>query len=304
MAQKNGFDRNLPPKLISQLNELEAQKGSWWHALIRKNDTFFAIRPGYLSVYTKGGSLLRVELGSKGQLRCMVHEEYLFLRSLRPYVDINKGSPHEFRFIKNGHELVQNYPAVQRRIRKFQGEERHGVGLIASKISNVIDIEVTDQQPVNEPPSSHKNKKKSRKGSIDLAAVSDGIIWFYEAKLLVNQELSSQKGKQPPIIRQVERYGEWIKKKEDKIVTVFNKAMDSYRQLQGPFFQKRRKTISEIKRVRPRPVLLIFGFNEIQRRKKLQTVLKELHDHKVKADIVTIGNPQSLTAKRLFKPNG
>ena len=70
-----------------------------------------------------------------------MHEEYLFLRSTRPYVDINKGSPHEFRFIKNGHELVQNYPAVQRRIRKFQGEERHGVGLIASKVPNVIDIE-------------------------------------------------------------------------------------------------------------------------------------------------------------------
>lgn len=304
MAKKNGFDRELSPKLISRLNELETKKGSWWHSLIRKDDTFFAIRPGYLSVYTKGGSLLKIELGSNGQLRCIVHEEYLFLRSVRPYVDINKGSEHKFRFIKNAQELVQHYSAVQRRIRKSQGEERHGVGLIASKISNVIDIEVTDQQPVNEAPASDKNKKKSRKGSIDLAAVSDGIIWFYEAKLLSNQELSSQKG-QPPIIRQVARYREWIEKKENKIVAVFNKARDFYGQLQGPLFQKRRKAISEITGVRRRPVLLIFGFNEIQRRKKLPSVLKGLDQHGIKGeDIITIGNAQSLKAARLFKPNG
>ena len=298
-----GFTRELPLKLISQLNELEADPKSWWNSLLRKKNTFFAVRPGYLSVYTCGGLLLRIELGNKGRLSCKVHEEYLFLSSTRPYVNLNKDSEHIFNFITSLQGLVQdkNYQSVQNRIKKYQGEERQGVGLIASKIHSVLDIEVTAEQPTGRAVSS--SVQESGRGSIDLLAVdSKGILWFFEAKLLRNPELRAKNSK-PAVIKQIDRYEEWLDKNERKIVDAYNNVLSSYSKLKGSFFQKRRETTKVIKGIRKRPVLLVYGFTEPQRKGKLPPLREELLKHGLSTDdILTIGNAGNLTKKRLFSP--
>ncbi|MFQ5736167.1 MAG: hypothetical protein ACE5GY_04805 [Thermodesulfobacteriota bacterium] len=301
MANVSGFSRTVSLDLVSELNKLEADNNSWWHSLVRKKGVFFAIRPGYLSVYTSGGLFLKIQLKSNGHLSCEVHEEYLLLRSDRPYVDLNQRSEHKQRYIRTLEELVQerNFQSVQRRIVKFQGEERQGVGLIASKIPSVIDIEITDEQSARNPSSSETKRRHT--GSIDLSAVApDGTAWFYEAKLLVNPELRASRGK-PPIIRQLGRYEEWIMKNERRIVEEFNNIRNAYLELQGSFFKKRIEAVPVITCVRSRPVLLIYGFNRNEQKSKLPAVLEELYNHGLRPeDAMTIGSPSNLKATRFF----
>lgn len=287
--------------LVSRLNELEADNNSWWHSLVRKKGVFFAVRPGYLSVYTSGGLLLKIQLKSNGHLSCVMHEEYLPLRSNRPYVDLNEGADHNQRHIRTLEELVEekNFQSVQRRISRFQGEERQGVGLIASKAASVIDIEITGEQSARNPDSSDTGRRPT--GSIDLSAVApDGTVWFYEAKLLANPELRASSGK-PPIIRQLGRYEEWILKNERRIIEEFNNIRSTYAELQGSFFKKRLETIPFITGVRSRPVLLIYGFNRNEQGSKLPIILKELYNHGLKSeDAMSIGGPGNLKFTRLI----
>lgn len=287
--------------LVSRLNELEAESNSWWHSLTRKKGVFFAVRPGYLSVYTSGGLLLKIQLKSNGHLSCVMHEEYLPLRSNRPYVDLNEGADHNQRHIRTLEELVEekNFQSVQRRISRFQGEERQGVGLIASKAANVIDIEITGEQSARNPDSSDTGRRPT--GSIDLSAVApDGTVWFYEAKLLGNQELRAPSGK-PPIIRQLGRYEEWILKNERRIIEEFNNIRSAYFELKGSFFKKRLETIPVITGVRSRPVLLVYGFNRNEQNSKLPVVLGDLYDYGLRPeDAITIGNPGNLKSMRFL----
>jgi len=301
LAKVSGLNRTVPAGLVSRLNELEAESNSWWHSLTKKKGVFFAVRPGHISVYTSGGLLLKIQLKSNGHLSCEVHEEYLPLRSSRPYVDLNEGADYNQRHIRTLEELVQekNFQTVQRRISRFQGEERQGVGLVAANVASVIDIEITGEQSARNPDSSDTGRRPT--GSIDLSAVApDGTLWFYEAKLLGNQELRASNGK-PPIIRQLGRYEEWIMKNERRIVEEFNNIRSAYQELQGSFFKKRLETIPVITSVRSRPVLLIYGFNRNEQRSNLPVILEELYSHGLKPeDAITIGDPGNLRSARFF----
>lgn len=297
----NGLSRTVPVGLVSRLNELELDNNSWWHSLTKKKGVFFAVRPGYISVYTSGGLLLKIQLKSNGHLSCEMHEEYLTLRSNRPYVDLNQGADHNQRQIRTLEELVEekNFQSVQRRISRFQGEERQGVGLVASNVARVIDIEITGEQSARNPDSSDTGRRPT--GSIDLSAVApDGTVWFYEAKLLGNQELRSSSGK-PPIIRQLGRYEEWIMKNERRIIEEFNNIRSAYAELQGSFFRKRLETIPVITGVRSRPVLLIYGFNRNEQRSELPVILGDLRKYGLRPeDAITIGDPGNLRSARFF----
>ena len=299
---KRKFDRAIPETLIEQLNTLVEDQESWWNFLVNKDDTFIAVRPGYISVYTGGGSLLKIMPGKNNGLICQTHQEYLFLKSTKPYVDLNSDNIPQVCIIDSIEKLIQNYPSAQRRIRLHMGLERQGVGKIAARIPNVIDIEVTDQQPAGE--SLVSEGVSSKKGSIDLAAVdSHGVLWFYEAKLLGNPELRASKGT-PLIIGQLNRYAEWIARKSSEIVPAFNNLRDNYTNLKGHFFKERVQNIPKIKDVRKRPILLVFGFDRAQQKKDLPSVLGDLYQCGLSAkDVITIGNPENLTVRGLFVPN-
>jgi hypothetical protein len=288
------FSRNLHDDLIKNLNDLHGDKNSWWHTLVNREqkDTFFAVRPGYLSVYTNGGSLLTIKFRER-HLIATIHEEYLILpnKSGR-YVQLDTEDAHQVLAIRTTEELVKQYAQVQSRIKRCAGTERQHVGALAAHLPSVIDIEATGTQGVEE----------KQRGSVDLVAVDpEGTVWFYEAKLLENKELVAEEAP-PPVVYQLQRYKNWIIQNETKLICAYQRTQQFYAMLEGKFFRTRCRVIPSVKSIRKDPVLLVLGYDAAQEKERLPGVLAGLAKHGI-SEYLSFGMPQRVDDPyRLFKP--
>lgn len=288
------FCRQLPDQIIEKLNELHRKPMSWWHSLINREqkDTFFAVRPGYLSVYTNGGCLLKIEFRER-RLIASIHEEYLILRNKsNPYVQLDTEETHQVLAIRTTEELVKQYAQVQSRIKRCAGIERQHVGALAAHLPSVIDIEATGTQGVEE----------KQRGSVDLVAVDpEGTVWFYEAKLLENKELVAEEAP-PPVVYQLQRYKNWIIQNEARILWAYQRTQQFYAMLEGKFFRTRCRVIPSVKGIRKDPVLLVLGYDAAQEKERLPGVLAGLAKHGI-SEYLSFGMPQRVDDPyRLFKP--
>ena len=271
------FHRDLPRRLIERLNELYQDPDSWWHRLVDYRDKdskadhqpFFAVRNGYLSVYTNGGSLLKIKL-SRGNVSCQIHEEYVIQRrEANPYVRLDSDAEHRIRTIRTPEELVDRYESVRSRIGLFMGEERQGVCGIACRVPCVIDIEATAGPAASE--SRLTDLEARSRDAMDLVAVSpDGQLWCFEAKLLKSQELRGSDGL-PRVVEQLNRYSErMLRNRRDELVEAYRNVASIYRQLDGRAFEVRREAYGRIDGVRGDPVLILFGYDRGQQQGKLR----------------------------------
>ncbi len=197
------FNRGIDERFVQRLNA-EYERGSWWRAIASDSSLFIAIRHGYLSVYSKGASLLRLWLDGE-RLVGETHYKYL----LRP--DAPK---RNVRVIDGKAQIINpatlflsdigDVRALKRASAAYVGEEKAGVHKIAMSNRNVIDLEVGfGLDSVHDAASINK---------IDFAALQPDFngteveLAFYEAKHFTNQEIRAQCQAPPPVFEQIERY--------------------------------------------------------------------------------------------------
>jgi hypothetical protein len=71
------FTRHLEPAFISELNELSADRRSWWHVLKQDKGVFISVRSNAINAYAGGASIARIEWNNRLQLR--VNRKFLVL---------------------------------------------------------------------------------------------------------------------------------------------------------------------------------------------------------------------------------
>ena len=83
------FTKYLSQAMIDALNK-EYKNGGWWRALADHEDTFIAIRDGYLNVYRNGCSIAMVDYYEQSdELRAGIHYKYLLKKNIEdPYIII------------------------------------------------------------------------------------------------------------------------------------------------------------------------------------------------------------------------
>src|SRR5579864_4538077 len=79
--QSSTFRRTLSPQLKAALTSDNAP--AWWRAMTNDPELFIAPRDGYLNVYYRGNSLVRLTASSCGQLLGEVHYKYLLKPELQ-----------------------------------------------------------------------------------------------------------------------------------------------------------------------------------------------------------------------------
>jgi hypothetical protein len=185
--------------------------------VLADKDLILGIRNNYVNVYRHGQSLFKITPGQKtGPLHISTHPKYL--------VDPDMSHAVKFDgkvFHVSGHKaLATEYvPGTLARMKRaaemYSGGEKRGVHAIMRANANVIDTEVAFN-------CDGETEGTSSTQRIDLACLeeSKGTIrlCFWEAKLYWNPELRAAGDKDAKVVKQVERYGDLIKKHRDQIL--------------------------------------------------------------------------------------
>jgi len=293
------YNKNLNSEFIKQLNTLYRNKKSWWRKIVDDDQVFILVRNNHLRVLVHGGLLMQVEM-RYGKFVCKTHEEFLSLRTEKdPYVTLKEDKTDPFKCVQGLNGFVKHYSKIKRRISKFALEERKGCHKVSLNIDRMIDKETGLVL---------KNDEKDRKAAqfVDLAGITDdGLIVFFEAKLLKNSEIKAGKGKTPRVINQLKKYEEIIKKDRKKIINAFHEQFDMWSKIRGIFFEKRKKLKPNKVSLYPTVRLLITGFDSAQLKQFIPVIRSNVEmgmgwNHN-SPNIITIGNPGSIKEHILFK---
>ncbi len=263
------FDRNLDKKFIAALNHLHDDATSWWHILAEDSEVFLAVRHNAINAYARGGSVGRI-LWDGRAIHLHVNRAYLAFPAKddgAAYVDLlAPGNPLAVTIITNVSDFVGHLTPIKEIVQTYFGRERQGENLIATHVTEVIDIEAAfdttseDRQSETEPACKDTS---IRQGRVDLVVVSpEGRIVFTEAKIFANRDI--RPGSTPRVCEQLILYHNWIKNREGEIQAAYCRLREYYRSLHGRFFDKRFHGPDCELTVDPIPRLLVYGFDDLQ----------------------------------------
>jgi len=281
------FKRELAPKIIDQLKvaPLFVKK---LKADCEKGEVFPAVRDGYMSFYYAGGSLFKY--GANG---FSTHIKYAF---------VPKGSDDCYvTQEKFGTELEpdfeKGYKKIKERCELYAGDEDTGVSnlYIFSPVSKkkegnifLVDIEVAFTAEKDD----KIGKKRNTTDRIDILLYDneERQLLFCEAKLFSNGETRADKGRTPAVVEQLDRYNDQIAKNEKRIREQYAKHFEVLHDLFGT-------NLNPPEKVYKHCGLLLFGFDNDQKKGRLEKHLPGLGEHKCYAK----GEPNDLTAQTLYE---
>jgi len=242
-------------------------------------NVFLAIRDNYISFYYKGGGLF--EFRSKG-FSTDVKYAAVIDKPLEGQID-EKSLPNA--------KLVDNFLDVYDRIKEnckdySAKSEAQGVSCIyhnypyISDKSNVVvlDIEITA------PGDSDKR--------IDILLFNKELekLRFIEAKMFSNDEIRSKT--KPQVIEQLERYEEMIaRRKENEFLPAYQEYTDTLNKIFNLKLPKPLKIDDKVG-------LLIFGFDEDQKKGRLVEIKQKIETHKFSC--YSIGDIKNINAETLW----
>ncbi len=265
------FNRGISAEFVEALNE-EYKKCGWWRNLVDDQETFVAIREGYLNVYYRGCSLLELSYTDR-RLVGKVNYKYLVQPNLKDEeVTVINGKPgldtHRKLIFIEDLVNVENVKALKNAAEPYAGEEKTGVHDIIHNRHNrakVLDVEITFGG--------------GGRRRIDLAALCPsrgGIeVRFYEAKHFSNHGALRVKAahRDPEVIKQVDVYSDLLERYRAQIEESYRKVCCNLSKLDGIGARDlgRHKLLKGIAndptqlRINPKCRLLVFGFDEDQR---------------------------------------
>ncbi|OHC76291.1 MAG: hypothetical protein A3G18_06255 [Rhodospirillales bacterium RIFCSPLOWO2_12_FULL_58_28] len=292
------FKRGISTDFVKRLND-EYNNGGWWRSIADDRKLFIAIRDGYLNVYWKGNSLLRLTLDEKKRLVGETHYKYLLRSELvdnKQYILSYNGKVESFDASKMFLPDLSSIAALTRAADAYSGDEKAGVHQIILSNPNIIDVEVTFGLEGD-------NEKSPATRRIDFAALrptADGAeIVFYEAKLFSNKEIRAKGNAIPPVVGQIKDYQELLithtKDVEHSYRTICGNlaALDGVR---GRYNADLLASGNAALHVSKNVWLVVFGFDIDQRDGKVWSKhKKKLEETALKDRLLFNGNPKEIT---------
>jgi hypothetical protein len=308
------FRRYLSPQLSAALQSDTVPV--WWTAMVSDPELFVAPRDGYLNVYFRGNSLVRLSTSSSGELVGEVHYKYL----LRPELanaywkmthdgKLPDGDASNLRLSDFFHDL-NDLAGLKRASKNFSGVEKAGIAKILARNPNVIDLEVA----FGTPPAGDEERSKIPR--IDLVAAhkhGDGVaLAFYEAKDYSNAELRAIEPKDAPVLDQIRTYENAISERRAEIAEAYRKHCRYLLEIASPASKAAdkgggdasltRRELLELVAYHPdklyvalQPRLLVFGFDQAQKAHAgWQNHLKRLASGLSESRVIAVGNPAGI----------
>jgi hypothetical protein len=212
------FERGLDQGFMGKLESLAKERG-WFADVLADPELILGIRNNCVDVYWLGQAMFSIgRTGKTGRLTLDAHPKYLINPDLKRRVafDGSRFKVDEVEPLAETYDGFSTLARMKRATKLYGCEEKDGVHAVTLANSNVIDLEVAFV---------HDGKKAESKPStsrIDIACLeeSDGSIRlrFWEAKLFSNPELRAKGDKEPPVIRQVNRYRALVEKHRTEII--------------------------------------------------------------------------------------
>ncbi len=265
----------------------------------RYRDVFPAVRKDRIDFYYKGGKLFSYyhREGFK------THHKYASVIKYdagNPYV-----SESHLQAIDN---FVEGYERIKENCSLYSGIEASGVARIsgdyscAKKNKNhrvvVLDIEVSlkREKEADDPETQEKDRSKSDRIDLLLFDTKSRLLRFFEAKDFSNSEIRAVTGRTPKIVTQMKRY-----KKQLNTPTVRQELLAGYSAHVDVINQlfDLEQPLPIPRDIDPLPRLLVFGFDEQQRKGKLKHEISRLEkDHDL--SVYAIGKINGVNPNTLF----
>lgn len=256
--------RQLEESIKDSLIESNLWKNKLKPNCIEQN-VFLAIRDNRIDFYHKGGKLFSFDkAGFK------THIKYASVIDSENERD-NYLTEEKLSTCKLISDFEKCYSRIKENCSNYSGVEAVGVSEIyahntylSDKNVVVLDIEVSFE-------SDDENKKQDR---IDILLLNKKTktLFFVEAKHFSNKEIWS--ASTPKVIKQLNRYNGQIRKEKEHILKEYSKYIDIINELFTPLFLPTPIDIEE------KVTLLIFGFDDDQKKGRLQKLIKENSEYK------------------------
>lgn len=279
------FERSFNDSLIKQLLNSELYKNKISED-IKTGVIFPCVRVERIDFYHKGGKLFTFDKdGFK------THIKYASVyKSKDDYISESKISSLER--IAN---FVDGYSRIKENCSRYAGVESRSVSSIYSKysyVSSKSDIVVLDIEVSFESLDAIKNQDRV---DVLLFDKNKKSLIFCEAKHYTNNEIWSQKGTEPEVVGQVQRYKKQINAKGDVILREYGNYINAANELFT-------LNLSYPVCINQSVILMVFGFDKDQ----LSGRLTELFKANIPLDIryYAIGNVASLKIENVFKKCG
>jgi hypothetical protein len=305
------YTKTLKKNMITWLNNLYEEKGSWWQTIVDDKKAFILVRENELHVLIQGALLLKITMDKHG-LVCKAHEKHLSSGSgNEQYIKISAehtDSPYKRIQGEGLTEFVNNYGKIISRITHVHADdrERQYCHTISMNIEEIFEREVGLVLEKSEA------DKRNKAQFVDLQAVSnDGKMVFVEVKLLSNNEILPLK--MPPVVNkhkkyvvtQLKKYEDIIKLHKPEIIKAYTEQYKTYSDLNGEFFKKEFPAPSKIK-IFPRVRLIITKFEEAPGRKSLLLRIREgiekgMGWEENTDNLIMTDNPNEINAGDIFK---
>lgn len=283
----SNFNRGLRDDFIEALKSNYSKSESWWRPFLNNKESVIAIRKNYLNVYYRGASLLELRQSSDKTIVGSIDYKYLLrpkLERRREYVAIVDGKPciPEDAFMKDLNGSEGHITDLQKAAKPYTDAEKTGVHHILQGNPNILDVEI-----------------KLSSGRLDFAAVqeADLAILFYEAKTFANLIKNETK-----VVEQMERYTHLLEECRSDIVRSYGRVCKNLYELYG-LTQRHPKHHKFLGRILNRttdlhvdvqPILVVFGFDNDQKKGRLTQLRNRLEAKLGKNKVVCKGEAREL----------
>lgn len=302
------FKRGLPDAMVDELNDLAQDPKSWWRVVIDDPSVYLAIRNDSLNVYAYGNSLLKVNWSKRGAV-CSLHHKFAWLPGTAGrYITLDSDDQEIPLVVKTKSQFSENYARIKKQVSLYKTGERCGVTALAAKVDWIIDMEaaLSPRTPNEAEIEPDDDSTKETVDRIDFVAFNTHSrqLAFCEAKLLGNSELVSS-GTEPDVSEQLQRYRKQLADpvRMGEALTAYRTVQELYSRLKGLFFERRRATLCQqaIATLDPEPRLIVFGFDNAQKKLRIPNVRMGLKSFISPANLITVGSANSLTLRHVFK---
>ena len=250
------FERKLEKEVIDKF----IKSNLWTNCLkddCEKQNLFLAIRNNNISIYHKGGRLFGFE---KSEFKTHLKYASVIDNSDKDYLT-------EMELSKKIliSDFKKNYPRIKENCKLYSGIEAVGVSEIYHKYSYhsndrivVLDIEISFEV------SEKSSGRAQDRIDILLYDLDHKTLKFVEAKHYSNKEIWSKTS--PKVIEQIKKYETQIKRNKKEIIVAYKNYVNAINDI----FELKLPTPEKVE---DKVTLLIFGFDDDQKKGRLQKLI-------------------------------
>ena len=288
------FERGIKNQdFIDALNILRKDPTSFWSKMVDDKDLFIAIRKESINVYFQGNSLCQLSY-KNGNIIGKTHYKFLIHPSITDknmeFINGKCSMPVPPNLLLVSYDNVN---LIKSSMSVYYGEEKNGVHEISTTVANVLDVEIAFEK---DPVILNTRKSTDRIDFLRIEKEGDQLkLVFYEAKLFTNKEIRKPKGVKPPVVDQLNDYIIALKKHTPDILNSYALVCKNLKDLGLLKSTALANNVinSTSLQIEAIPRLVIFGFDEDQRKGEIHNAHLENIKSFTACPVIAKGNPKS-----------